>query len=86
MNASDKKIDLNIKTTRGSKQFSFPKQTKIEEVIRQFVSAFGFARGDSFQLVLASNPQEALQPERTLVSYHLTDGTNLILTAIGSGV
>lgn len=86
MNASDKNLDLNIKTTRGSKQFSFPKQTKIEEVIRQVVSAFGFAGGDSFQLVLASNPQEALQPERTLVSYHLTDGTDLILTAIGSGV
>jgi len=86
MNASDKNLDLNIKTTRGSKQFSFPKQTKVEEVIRQVVSAFGFASGDSFQLVLASNPQEALQPERTLVSYHLTDGTNLILTAIGSGV
>ena len=56
MNASDKNIDLNIKTTRGSKQFSFPKQTKVEEVIRQVVSAFGFAAGDSFQLVLASNP------------------------------
>jgi hypothetical protein len=86
MNASDKNLDLNIKTTRGSKQFSFPKQTKVEEVIRQVVSTFGFAAGDSFQLVLAGNPQEALQAERTLVSYHLTDGTNLILTAIGSGV
>jgi len=86
MNASDKNLDLNIQTTRGSKQFSFSKQIKVEEVIRQVVSAFGFAAGDSFQLVLASNPQEALQPERTLVSYHLTDGTNLILTAIGSGV
>jgi hypothetical protein len=86
MSANDKNLELNINTTRGNRLFSFLKQTKIEEVIRQIVTAFGFAGGDTFQLVLASNPTEALQPERPLVSYHLTDGTTLILTAVGSGV
>jgi hypothetical protein len=86
MNANDKNLQLSISTSRGTKEFSFPKQTKVADVIHQVVTAFGFASGDRLQLVLASNPEEALQPERTLVSYHLTDGTKLILTAVGSGV
>jgi hypothetical protein len=86
MSANDKNLELSINTSRGTKEFSFPKQTKVEDVIHQVVTAFGFASGDHFQLVLASNPKEVLQPERTLVSYHLTDGTKLILTAVGSGV
>ncbi len=40
----------------------------------------------SNHLVLATNPGEPLQPERPLVSYHVEDGTVLILTAIGGGV
>lgn len=85
-NDDKKTIDLKIQSTRGPKDFSFEKQIKIADVIAAAVSAFGFAPGDKFELVLASNTAEPLQPERTLVSYHITDGTVLILTAIGSGV
>lgn len=86
MSASDKNLELNINTTRGSRVFSFPKQTKVEDVIRQIIAAFGFTGGDTFQLVLASDPTQALQPERPLVSHQLTDGTTLVLTAVGIGV
>ncbi|MEW6732141.1 MAG: hypothetical protein AB1489_12505 [Acidobacteriota bacterium] len=86
MNSSDKNLDVTIQTTRGTKQFAFSKQTKIADVIAQAISSFDFAQGDRFELVLASNPSEPLQPERPLVSYHIEDGTVLILTAIGSGV
>lgn len=82
----DNTLDITIQSTRGSKKFSFPKQTKVAEAIEQAVRAFEFAPGDRFELALASNPEEALKPERTLVSYHIEDGTMLILTAIGSGV
>lgn len=81
-----KDVEITVQTTRGSKQFSFLKETKISDVIAKVVATFGFAPGDHFQLVLKGNPGEPLKPERTLVSYGIKDGDVLILTAIGSGV
>ena len=86
MSANDKTLEIKIQSTRGTKEFSFPKETKIADVIATAVTALGFAPGDRFELVLATNTKEALQPDRTLVSYHITDGTVLVLTAIGGGV
>ncbi len=86
MSANEKDLEFTIQSTRGTKEFSFPKQAKVGDVIAKAVTAFGFAPGDKFELVLATNPGEPLQPERPLVSYHITDGTILILTAIGGGV
>jgi hypothetical protein len=86
MSADDKILEIKIQSTRGTKDFSFPKETKIADVITKAVTAFGFAPGDKFDLVLATNPGEPLQPEHPLVSYHITDGTVFILTAIGGGV
>jgi hypothetical protein len=86
MNASDKTLEVKIQSTRGTKEFSFPKETKVADVIAKAVVAFGFALGDKFELVLASDQADPLQPERPLVSYHMVDGTVLILTAIGGGV
>ncbi len=86
MNSIDQNLEVTVNSTRGTQQFSFPKQTKVEDVIRQAVTAFGFATGDDFQLVMESNTADPLQPERPLVSYHIADGAVLILTSIGSGV
>ena len=86
MNASDKVLDIKIQSTRGTTEFPFPKETKVADVIAQAVAAFGFAPGDKFELVLASDQANPLQPERPLVSYHVVDGAVLILTAIGGGV
>lgn len=79
-------IQITIQSTRGTKQFDFKKTAKVSDAIAAAVTSFGFAQGDKFELVLATNPGEPLQPERTLVSYHITNGTILILTAIGGGV
>jgi hypothetical protein len=84
--SKDKDFEITIQSTRGTKQFSFPKQNKVSDVISQAISAFGFASGDNFELMLASNTSEALNPERPLVSFNLEDGAVLILTATGSGV
>ncbi|MCX6543519.1 MAG: hypothetical protein NTV05_03795 [Acidobacteria bacterium] len=83
---SDKTLEIQIQSTRGTHDFSFAKETKVADVVAAAVAAFGFAGGDRFELVLATNPAESLQPERPLVSYHITDGTVLVLTAIGGGV
>jgi len=82
---NDETLEIKIQA-RGTKAFSFPKQTKISEVIKQAVSIFGFAEGDNFELMLSTNTDEALQPERPLVSYGIKDGDILILTSTGSGV
>lgn len=79
-------LNVTVQSTRGAKPFSFAKTAKISEVISAAVSAFGFAPGDRFELALASNPGEILLPERTLVSYHVMEGTVLLLTSIGGGV
>lgn len=86
MNATNKTVEIKIQSTRGTKDFSFPKETKVSDVIAAAIAAFGFAPGDRFELVLASNPGEPLQPERPLVSYHIADGTIFVLTAVGGGV
>jgi hypothetical protein len=83
---NDAEITLIIQTVRGDKTHTFPKQAKIAEVIAWVVKECGFAAGDRFELVLASNPQEVLQPERPLVSFQLEDNTRVILTMFGSGV
>jgi hypothetical protein len=79
-------ISVIIQSTRGTKPFDFPKTAKISDVIDQAVVAFGFVKGDKFSLALASDPGTALDPNRPLVSYHIVDGTQLILSATGGGV
>ncbi len=86
MSSNDNILQIKIQSTRGTKEFSFPKQTKDADVIAQAIAAFGFAPGDKFELVRATDLNDPLQPDRTLVSYHITDGTVLVLTAIGGGV
>jgi hypothetical protein len=84
--SNDKTLEIKVQTTRGTKEFPFSKETKVSAVIAEVVTAFGFAAGDRFELVLATSPGEPLQPDRPLVSYQITDGMVLVLTAIGGGV
>ncbi len=79
-------LKIKIQSTRGTKEFSFPADTTIANVIVKAVEAFGFVPGDKFELVIAVHAGEPLQPQRTLASYNITDGTALILTSIGGGV
>src|SRR5205823_936244 len=58
MSANDKNLEIKIQSTRGTKEFSVPKETKIAEVTAKAITAFGFAPGDRFELVLATKPGE----------------------------
>ena len=84
--AKDSTLEITIRSTRGARDFSFAKQTKVAAVIDKAVEVFGFAAGDRFELALATNLQETLQRDRPLVSYSIKDGDVLVLTSIGSGV
>ena len=83
---ADPILDITIQSTRGSREFSFSRQTNVGAVIEDAVRVFGFVPGDRFELVRASKPGEPLEINRPLVSYGVEDGDVLILTAIGSGV
>jgi hypothetical protein len=82
----DKELTLTVETVRGAKVFTFPKTTKVREVIEAVVAAFGLAAGDKYDLMLATDLGNALDPERPLVSYHLKDGDKLVLSSVGGGV
>ena len=81
-----KHVEVEVQSSRGVRKFSFPEEEKISAVIRTAAEAFGFSLSDTFRLVLQSKASEPLQPDRTLASYHVVNGTVLILTDVGSGV
>ncbi len=84
--SKDQDLTIIIKSMRGTKTFTFGKITKVVEVIAVAVREFGFAPDDKFDLVFPDKPGEPLDHNRTLVSYHIKDGTELLLTSIGGGV
>lgn len=86
MNAQQKHLlRLEIRTAVGDWTHDFDKTTKISELIEAILDHFGLAAGN-YQIRDVSN-DETLQPDRTLVSYHLESGAALMLIPEqGSGV
>ena len=86
--SQDRMIKVLIQSTRGKKEFSFSKVTKISFIIKEAIDAFGFkfTPGDRFELVLARKPGQVLQAQQTLAFYEIADGDVLTLTAVGGGV
>lgn len=80
----DNQVTLEVATPNGVFAGTFPKTTKVEDVIEAVVEDRELADGDSFELV---HDGEVLQPgERPLVSFGLTGTVMLELVATGSGV
>lgn len=84
----DKIISLVILTSDGTKKWEhdFPKTMKVSELIQEVVKHFGLAANGQYEVRLQSNLEEALKPERTLVSYHIEDESKVIFTDYGKGV
>ena len=77
-------VTLEVATPSGVFTGTFPKTTKVEDVIEAVVEDQHLAEGDSFELV---HNGEVLQPvQRPLVSFGLTGTVLLELVATGSGV
>jgi hypothetical protein len=80
---NDREITVIIQSGRGSQQFTFQQQTKVEDAARQAATALGYPADGSYALVYNG---EELAGQRPLVSYQIEDGATLILSATGSGV
>jgi hypothetical protein len=84
-------VRLRIQTPRGLWSMEEPKDakvrpkyplsTKVEQVVQDARSVFHFVEQDSKYTLLRGN--EILEPQRTLASYHIEDGTLLVLSVQG---
>ncbi len=80
----DKDTTLDIATPAGAFTQTFPKTTKVSEVIQVAIERMGLDPNEQFDLV---HDGQVLQPvERPLVSFGLEDGDQVELVATGSGV
>lgn len=83
--SNDRAITVTIQSGRGSDEFSFPQQTKVQDAANQAAEALGYPAGGNYALVRLQTNEE-LDGQRTLVSYGIEDGETLSLSATGSGV
>jgi len=83
---NDKDLEIEIKTARGDWKTRFQKTSKIRDVIQAIIQHFNFAQGGKYDIRLETEPNNPLEPERTLVSYGIKDGDVLIFTDLGVGV
>ena len=87
----DKTVRLRVQTPRGLWSMEEPKDapkrpryalsTKVEQVIEDARAVFKFVEQDSKYTLLRGN--EKLEPQRTLASYKIEDGTLLVLSVQG---
>jgi hypothetical protein len=82
---SEREITVTIQSGRGSREFTFQRQTKAEDAANQAASEFGYPGGGTYVLVRAATSVE-LAGQRPLVSFGIEDGEVLVLSETGSGV
>lgn len=87
----DRSIELQVQTPRGLWNKTQPagaelrpvydKTTKIQQIIDDARKVFKFVENDNKYTLFLGDQQ--LEPTRTIVSYHLEDGTLLVLSVQG---
>jgi len=83
-NKRDNDIRVEVATPNGVYRGTFPKTTKVEDLIRVVVEDRKLEEGDAFQLFYGETLLEPV--ERPLVSFGLPSKVRLTLVATGSGV
>lgn len=87
----DKKVELQVQTPRGLWNKKLPanaslrpvyeKTIKIQQIIDDARTVFKFVENDNKYTLFLGEQQ--LEPNRTIVSYHLEDDTLLVLSVQG---
>jgi hypothetical protein len=85
------RVSLKVQTPRGlwsateptnaQKRPDYAISTKISQIIADAREVFKFTEAGNQYVLL--HGQTKLEPERTIASYHLTDGTLLVLSVQG---
>lgn len=76
-------MKVTICSTRGRELFSFSKEAKVEEAVRDAVRVFDFPTAHRYGLLLSCNTSTPFDANRTLASYEIHDGAVLFLTITG---
>ena len=82
--SNDHELTITIQSGRGSREFTFAKQTKVQDVANQAAIALGYPNGGAYSLVRQKS-NEQLDGQRPLVSYHIEDNEFFSLSDTGSG-
>ena len=82
--SNDRAITVTIQSGRGSKEFTFAQQTKVQDAANQAAAALGYPTGGNYTLYRLSSNEE-LAGQRPLVSYQIADGEIITLSDTGSG-
>ncbi len=82
----DQDLELKVIWADDDAELKVHKTIHVSEFIALAVSKLNLASGDKYDVALPGKPGEPLDHNRTLVSYHLKDGDELLLTATGGGV
>ena len=83
--SNDHSITVTIQSGRGSREFTFPQQTKVQDAAKQAALALGYPDNGNYALFRFATNEE-LDGQRPLVSYQIKDGEVLSLLDTGSGV
>ena len=83
--SNDHNITVTIQSGRGSQEFTFPQQTKVQDAANQAAVALGYPSGGNYALFRFATNEE-LDGQRPLVSYQIEDGEVLSLSDTGTGV
>jgi hypothetical protein len=83
---NEHRVTIIIETTFGIWEHPFEKTNKIHDVIQAVIEHFGYAANGNYELRLAREPHHALDPQRTLESYHIVNRDVLIFTDLGVAV
>lgn len=82
----DQDLHLKVIWADDDANVEIRKTAKVSDLIAFAVGKLHLAPGDKYDVSLPKKPGEPLDHNRTLVSYHLKDGDELLLTATGGGV
>lgn len=77
-----KEVTVTVQTGRKDVVLTVSQETKIETIIQEAVKEAGYDPNGKYVLLLG---EERLDPQRTLVSYHVGEQVTLVLTDAGGG-
>lgn len=83
--SKDHTISVSIQSGRGTREFTFPQQTKVQDAANEAAIALGYPAGGTYALFRFKTNEE-LEGQRPLISYQIEDGEKLALSDTGSGV
>ena len=76
-------MNITVHSARGARLFNFSGDSKVADVVKEAVRAFGFPATQPYGLLLSCNTSTPLRSDQSLASYDIGDGLTFFLTMTG---